>query len=79
MINALLHLRMLLVFMLMLLVKTSLQAISQNVKSGRPGGISPHKFGKTLVHLASFSPRIGCPQDTLLAKSLLALMAYFVH
>ena len=47
------------------------QAFSQNLKSGHPGGMSPHKFVKALVHFASFSPRIGRPQDTLLAKSLL--------
>ena len=32
--------------------------------------MSPHKFVKALVHFSSFSPRIGHPQDTLLAKSL---------
>ena len=40
------------------------QAFSQNLKSGRPGGMSLHKFVKALVHFASFSPRIGHPQDT---------------
>ena len=40
------------------------QAFSQNLKSGRTGGIFPHKFGKALVHFASFSPRIGRPQET---------------
>ena len=40
------------------------QAFSQNLKSGRPGGMSPHKFVKALVHFSSFSLRIGRPQDT---------------
>ena len=47
-----------------------LQAFSQNLKSGRPGGMPSHEFVKALVHFSSFSPRIGHPQDTPLAKSL---------
>ena len=41
----------------------SSQAFSQNLKSGRPGGMSPCKFVKALVHFSSFSPSIGRPQD----------------
>ena len=40
------------------------QAFSQNLKSGCPGDMFPHKFVKALVNFSAFSPRIGCPPDT---------------
>ena len=44
------------------------QAFSQNLESGHPGGMLPHKFVKALVHFSSFCPRIGRPQDTRMPK-----------
>ena len=48
-------------------------AFSQNLKSGRPGGMSPHKFVK-LWCIFHFLPGLGIQRtrhlDTLLAKSL---------
>ena len=39
-------------------LQTKNQAFSQNLKSGRPGGMSPYKFVKALVYFVSFSLRI---------------------